>query len=127
MPASVMTTSNTAAPVVQAILDMQGVATGLVATPGGTQAAALALTAAMNVVSTVGTAADSVKLPLAVVGLVVEVYNTTATSMQVFGSGTDTITRVATATGVAQAAGKAARYICNVAAPAGNWERILSA
>jgi hypothetical protein len=76
-------------------------------------------------VATVGTAADSVKLPVSVAGMVVQLVNDdAANSMQVFGSGTDTINDVATATGVAQAAGKAATYSCPVA---GKWYRNLSA
>lgn len=47
-----------------------------------------------------------------------------ANSMQVFGSGTDTINDVVTATGVAQAAGKGAWYV-DVAA--GKWYRSLGA
>lgn len=103
------------------------VTTPIVATPGGTQAAALALTAALNELTTVGTAADSVKLPLAVAGLSVQVFNTTATSAQVFGAGTDTINSVATATGVALAAGKNAIFFCTKTAPGGTWRMVLSA
>lgn len=107
------------------------VETAITATAGGTQAAARALTKGINRVDTVATAADSVKLPLAVAGLVVALTNNTATSMQVFGDGTDTINigagDVATATGVAQAANKTAVYLCTSAAPAGKWERVLTA
>jgi len=100
--------------------------TGLVAHAGGGQANALPLLVYMNEVATVATAADSVKLPLAVNGLEVLLSNSTATSMQVFGSGTDTINGVATATGVAQAGGVCALYICTKSAPAGTWRRIQS-
>jgi mRNA degradation ribonuclease J1/J2 len=106
-------------------------ATGITAAAGGTQAAATQLASTINRVDTVATAADSVKLPLAVAGAVVYLTNNTATSMQVFGSGTDTINigagDVATATGVAQAANKSAIYFCTSAAPAGKWERVLTA
>jgi hypothetical protein len=98
---------------------------GIVAHAGGGQASATLLTASVNRVATVGTAADSVKLPVSVAGMVVQLVNDdAANSMQVFGSGTDTINDVATATGVAQAAGKAATYSCPVA---GKWYRNLSA
>lgn len=92
---------------------------------GGGQSNAVALTTAINNITTVTTAADSVKLPAAVAGLVVFVTNSAASNpMQVFGSGTDTINAVAYGTGVAQAAGKSAAYYC----PAdGKWLRILSA
>lgn len=100
-------------------------ADALTATPSGNQANALALTAGINRVSTVGSANDSVKLLPAVAGIQQVVINDAATnSMQVFGSGTDTINDVATATGVAQAAGKTAIYSCSVA---GKWYRNLSA
>lgn len=96
--------------------------TGLTAHAGGTQAAALALSpkASVHVVSTVGSAADSVKLPLATgSGANHMVFNQAATnSLQLFGSGTDTINGVATATGVAVAAGKCADLI-DIAA--GQW------
>lgn len=101
-----------------------GAATGITAFAGGGQASATALTKTVNNVTTVGTAADSVKLPTSAAGLIVWVVNSTATSMQVFGAGTDTINDVATATGVAQAAGKSATYVCPVA---GKWYRVLSA
>jgi hypothetical protein len=98
---------------------------GLTAHVGGAQAAALALTTVINRVTTVGSAADSVKLPPSAPGLQITVINAAATnSMQVFGSGTDTINGVATATGVALAAGKSATYYCTVA---GVWHGILSA
>lgn len=104
--------------------------TGITAAAGGTQAAARALTSAVNEVSVVATAADSVKLPPAVVGREITVVNSDAAeSMQVFGSGTDTINGVATATGVAQAAGRTAVYKCVSisAAGVGAWFRTLSA
>lgn len=92
---------------------------------GGTQAAAYQLTKQINHVTTVAAANDSVALPPAVPGLEIQITNGAASnSMQVFGSGTDTINDVATATGVAQAAGKSAIYSCPVA---GKWYRTLSA
>jgi len=94
---------------------------------GGTQAAALALdaTKTLHNVTTVGTAADSVKLPLAVgSGVQHLVHNSSATSMQVFGDGIDTINAVATATGVAIAAGKS-RLFTDIAV--GKWVSMLSA
>lgn len=103
--------------------------TGLTAHSGGTQAAALALAAApttVHEVTTVGAAADSVKLPLATGSGVVHVVKNSAAvnSMQLYGSGTDTIDGVATATGVAVAAGKA-RYCID--ATAGNWISVAGA
>jgi hypothetical protein len=105
------------------------VATGLTAHAAGGQASALALTASINRVDTVGTAADSVKLPApSYVGQQVVVINNAASnSMQVFGAGTDTINAVATGTGVAHAAGKTAVYYATSIGTAASWFRNLSA
>jgi hypothetical protein len=97
---------------------------------GGTQAAAVLLVAnAVNVIGTVTSAADSVKLPVATKAFqwVLVINNAAANSMQVFGSGTDTIGLVATATGVAQAAQSAAIYIALTATgTADNWVRVYA-
>jgi len=77
------------------------------------------MSAALNRVGTVATAADSVRLPTAVVGLRVVVVNQGAAYMRVYGAGTDTINGIATATGVSQAVGSIVEYFCTVA---GNWE-----
>lgn len=91
----------------------------LTAHAGGTQAAALLLPSAINNVTTVASAADSVKLPASAAGLNIIVVNSAATNaMQVYGSGTDTINGVATATGVSQAAGTVVTYVCTAA---GSW------
>ena len=89
-------------------------AAGLTATAGGGRANALPLTAGINRVSTVATAADSVALPPAYGGQVVIVVNAAATNaMQVFAAvGTsDTINGVAAATGISLAAGKADSFV----------------
>lgn len=99
-------------------------ATTITAYAGGGQTNATQLSKGINHVTVVATAADSVKLPASAAGMVVHVINGASNSMQVFGAGTDTINDVATATGVAQAGGKAATYVCPVA---GKWFRILSA
>lgn len=104
-------------------------AAGLTAHAGGGQGSALALTATVNEVTTVASAADSVALPAPTyVGQIVIVTNAAASnSMQVFGAGTDTINGVATATGVAQAAGKTAMYVSATIGTAAKWYRNLSA
>lgn len=100
----------------------------IVAQADGTKANATVLTAAKCRVATVAGAADSVKLPPGYPGLEITVYNAGANSMQVFGNGNDTINAVATATGVAQAAGVSAIYTCyDVVAGVGLWGRTLSA
>lgn len=108
--------------------ELLGVETNLTAHAGGTQAAALLLDALKSVhnVTTVASAADSIKLPLANGSLSLHlIKNSAATnSLQVFGSGTDTVDGVATATGVAIAAGKS--RMCIDVAP-GLWISLLGA
>lgn len=87
-------------------------ATGITAHAGGTKAAATVLTAQFNRITVCATSADSVLLPAAVVGRVVDVFNDGAAPAQVFGAGTDTIDGVATGTGVVLTNAKRARYIC---------------
>lgn len=82
------------------------------ATGGKTNAVLLNTALAFHNVSTVATAADSIKLPPAVEGEFHFVKNSGAAAMQVFGSGTDTIDSVATDTGVPQAAGDGVLYFC---------------
>lgn len=82
----------------------------IVAHAGGTQALARLLTAHINRIITVGTAADSVRLPFSAIDKTCILINDGANSMQVFGLGTDTINGVATATGVAHAAGVRRAY-----------------
>lgn len=82
---------------------------------GGGQTSATLLANELNRVGTVATAADSVKLPASAAGLTIIVANHGANSMQVFGSGTDTINDVATATGVPQMQGSVCIYTCYTA------------
>jgi len=106
---------------------ISSVENSITAHAGGTQAAALALNPLKTVhnVSTVATAADSVKLPLATgSGVQHLVNNSGANSMKLFGDGTDTIDAVATATGVSIAAGKA-RLLTDIAV--GKWISLLGA
>lgn len=131
-PAAVTATSLTASGTVTfsgAVVSGGSVVTGITAHAGGGQASATALTGAINRVDTVASAADSVALPApTVVGQEVVVINNAAVnSMQVFGSGTDTINGVATATGVAQAAGKIATYVAVTTGAGAAWFRLLSA
>ncbi len=83
--------------------------TGLTALAGGAKAGATPLTGMFNQVATVATAADSVLLPAAVDGRDITVRNDGANACQVFAP-TETINGVATATGVAQAAGTTVVY-----------------
>lgn len=100
----------------------------ITARAGGGQGSATQLTGPIVRVTTVASAADSVKLPAPrEAGDTIYIRNSGANSMQVFGSGTDTINGVATATGVAQAAGTLAQYIAMTSGTAAAWFRLLSA
>lgn len=99
----------------------QSVANNLTAHAGGTQAAALLLTAQINRVTTVATAGDSVALPAASnpsdygpskIGAVIVVINAGANPMQVFGQGAETINGIAAATGVSQSPNTRVSYEC---------------
>lgn len=97
--------------------------TPIVAAPGGTQAKAIAITPGfgLHIISTVASGNDSVKMERLATGsqYVTFVYNQAASnSAQLYGQGTDTIDGVATATGVAIAAGRG-RILIDVAA--GQW------
>lgn len=127
MATSAYTGGNTQRPIDLFLTDESSANDAVAAAAGGGQTNATQLTATSNNVTTVATAADSVKLPLAVAGARVHIRNSAANSMQVFGAGTDTINAVATATGVAQAATTSAIYFCTKSAPAGKWFRVLSA
>lgn len=105
-----------------------GVQGGVVAFAGGGKTSATQITACSVEVTTAATAADSVKLPPGQVGLEVFITNDGASSIQVFGSGSDTINNVATGIGVAQANGVSAIYKClAVSAGSYKWYRVLSA
>jgi len=104
----------------------RSVSAGLTATPAGTQATALLLNSAINQLATVATAGDAAKLPVStkMLGLEVIVINDGVAAAQIFGSGSDTIDGVATATGVPLTNAKRAVYLCiQAATPAapGKW------
>jgi hypothetical protein len=97
----------------------------ITARAGGGQATATVLTACLNRVTTVGSAADSVALPAAVGGQCITVINASGTSMQVFAAvgSSDTINGTAGSTGVAIAGGKTMEFISFPAV----WHGLLSA
>ncbi len=82
---------------------------------GGGQTNATLLTGQTSRVTTVATAGDSVMLPVSAPGLEVMVINHGANPMQVYGSGTDTIDDIATATGVSQMQNSLVIYTCTTA------------
>lgn len=106
-------------------------AVGVTATAGGGQANAVVLPDGCTKISTVATAADSVKLPPAIGGTTVLVTNRSANPAQIFGSGIDTINSIATATGISLGVGKSAEFFCTrsanaAAGTAGEWYAVIS-
>ena len=99
---------------------------GITALAGGGQANAIAVTAQVNRVTTVATAADSIKLPPAVPGQwpIVIINAAAANSMNVFPSTGDAINALSANTAFAMAANTTAIFFCAVA---GTWNSVLTA
>jgi hypothetical protein len=106
------------------IADRDSVTAGITAFAGGGQASAVLLTTSYNRVSTVASAGDSVKLPAALPGSRVYVFNKSATSMNLFPSTGDNINALADDAAFAMAAGAEAIFLCMVS---GTWDTILGA
>ncbi len=86
---------------------------GITATASGTKVTAFVLRATINQVSVCATAADSLKLPAnPQPGNMVFIANDGAAAAQVFGSNSDTIDGVATATGVVLTNALRCIYFC---------------
>lgn len=101
------------------------VADALTAHAGGGQGSALALTARVNRVTTVGTAADSVALPAAIAGEEIIVINAAAANaMNVFPASGDSINALSANTALSVVANKAIMFVCAVN---GTWNSILTA
>lgn len=98
---------------------------GITAYAGGGQTNATLLGASINRVTTVATAADSVKLPAATVGARIDVINAAASnSMNVFPATGESINALSANTAYAVAANKTVTFICAVA---GIWNANLTA
>jgi hypothetical protein len=98
---------------------------GITAYAGGGQANAVLLTRSINRVTTVGTAADSVKLPAAVPGMQVVVINAAAAnSMNLFPATDGYINALTQNSALAVAANKTVLLVCAVA---GRWNAIVTA
>jgi hypothetical protein len=98
---------------------------GLTAFAGGGQSSAVQLTYHTSRVTTVGTAADSVKLPKAIAGRMVTVINAAAAnSMNVYPSSGEVINIAAADAALAVAAGKTVTFHSAVN---GTWSGNLSA
>lgn len=101
-------------------------ASGFTAAADGLKADATPLDYGISAIETVAGAADSVLLPTGYAGATCVVINTIATAIQVFGSGSDTISGAATGTGVSQAASKTAIYHCyEVESGVGKWWQMV--
>jgi hypothetical protein len=108
-----------------AIADLNSTANAITAFATGGQTNAVLLTATINRVTTVGTAADSVKLPAAIAGSRVIVFNkAAANSLNVFPSTGDAINALSANAAYALAATKGVEFICSVN---GIWDTILTA
>lgn len=106
-------------------LDQMSTRSGVTATAGGGQANAVQITERFTRVTTVGTAADSIKLPPAVPGVDVFVVNAAATNaMNVFPQTGQYINALAVNTALSVAANKAVHFVCITA---GTWNSILTA
>lgn len=102
-----------------------GTTNGITAFATGGQANAVQLTTRFNRVTTVGTAADSVKLPPAIAGRSIVVINAAAAnSMNCFPSSGDAINALAADAAFAVAANKTVEFFCVVT---GTWNGNLTA
>jgi hypothetical protein len=106
-------------------LATQSTTNGITAFAGGGQASAVLLTSMVNRVTTVATAADSVKLPVSAVGMSITIINAAAAnSMNLFPNTGESINALAANAAFAVAAGKTVTAYC---ANAGQWHTVLSA
>ena len=102
-----------------------GAVNALTAFAGGGQGSATALTAAINRVTTVATAADSVKLPAALAGASLVVINAAAANaMAVFPQTGEIINALAANASISVAANKTVMFFCAVN---GTWNSMLTA
>ena len=85
---------------------------------GGGQAGATVMSPDVNRIAVVASIGDSVRLPIATSPISVVVINSTANSMQVYGTGSDTINGVASGTGIPQLGNSIDFY---VAGTPGQW------
>jgi len=98
---------------------------GLTAFAGGGQGSATPLTASINRVTTVASAADSVQLPAATAGKQIVVINAAAANaMAVFPQTGEIINALAANASFSMAANKTAIFSCAVA---GTWNAVLTA
>lgn len=107
------------------IADRDSTTNGITAFAGGGQASAVVLTASYNRVTTVATAADSVKLPAAKAGSRVYVFNkAAANSLNIFPMTGDAINALGANNAYALAVTKGVQFLCVVD---GTWDTLLTA
>ena len=107
-----------------AVFDLSSTANNIAARAGGGQALATALSATYNRVTVCATAADSVRLPVALEGSRVVVFNRGAASLNVFPSTGGNIDSLAANAAFAVATTKSCEFVCMVS---GTWNSMLSA
>jgi hypothetical protein len=103
---------------------IQSTTTAITANPGGGQANAVPIVAAINRVTVCATAGDSVKLPAAVAGISLYIANAGAASLNVFPNTGDATNALGANAAFAVVNGKNAEFI---ATANGQWHAILSA
>jgi hypothetical protein len=104
---------------------VQSVVDNITAKAGGGQANAILMTAAINRVTTVGSSADSVKLPPSLAGLDVVVINAAAANaMNVYPTSGEAINALSADTAFSVTANKVATFYC---CTAGRWHSLLTA
>lgn len=119
------TVSQTAPSFISTGLNVDSSANALTAHSGGGQGSALALTKAINRVTTVAVAADSVKLPAALAGKSVVVINAAAANaMDCFPASGDAINALAANTALSIVANKTVIFFCAVN---GTWNSVVTA
>lgn len=107
------------------ISDRDSVTNAITAFATGGQANAVLLTTSYNRVTTVATAADSVKLPAAIAGSRVYVFNkAAANSLNVFPSTGDKVNALSVDAAYAIAVTKGVQFLCVVN---GTWDTLLTA
>jgi hypothetical protein len=108
-----------------ALRDTYSAQGAITATPGGTQATSLLVQATYNRVTVVATAGDAVKLPAAVAGAEITIFNkAAANSLNVFPGTGDAINALAANAAYALAATKGVTFVC---CTTGFWDTILTA
>jgi O-acetylhomoserine/O-acetylserine sulfhydrylase-like pyridoxal-dependent enzyme len=87
---------------------------GITAHAGGTKAAAFQLPANVQLfeIDTVANAGDSVLMPAALQGQIIDIFNNGASNLDIYGRGTDTINQSATATAYVLTPGQCAHFFC---------------